>query len=73
MPIFEYRCQDCGAQFEKLTYGTDDKILCKQCSSARVEKQLSVFAVSAGSSHEAAPSCASGGGCCGMGGGRCGE
>ncbi len=46
MPIFEYRCQDCGAQFEKISYAANTKILCKKCSSSRVEKLLSVFAVS---------------------------
>lgn len=51
MPIFEYRCQDCGAQFEKISYNSRTKILCKKCSSSRVEKLLSVFAVS-GASHE---------------------
>jgi putative FmdB family regulatory protein len=49
MPIFEYRCQDCGAQFEKISYASNVKIVCKNCSSSRVEKLLSVFAVSGGS------------------------
>jgi len=54
MPIFEYRCQDCGAQFEKISYAAKTKIHCKKCSSPRVEKLLSVFAVS-GASREGLP------------------
>lgn len=46
MPIFEYHCRDCGSKFEKISYTSDDKITCKNCSSPQVEKLLSVFAVS---------------------------
>ncbi|MCL5006337.1 MAG: zinc ribbon domain-containing protein [Acidobacteria bacterium] len=55
MPIFEYQCQDCGAQFEKISYASDVKILCKNCSSPRVRKLLSVFAVSGASREELPP------------------
>lgn len=54
MPIFEYRCRDCGTQFEKISYAAKGKIVCKKCASTRVEKLLSVFAVS-GASREALP------------------
>lgn len=47
MPIFEYECQDCGSKFEKISYSSGAKVLCKNCSSSRVEKLLSVFAVAA--------------------------
>jgi putative FmdB family regulatory protein len=48
MPLYEYACADCGKRFEVLmregvTPG------CPSCRSARVEKQLSAFAVGAGS------------------------
>lgn len=52
MPIFEYKCQNCGSKFEKISYTPNAEILCKNCSSPEVEKLLSVFAVS-GTSHEA--------------------
>lgn len=45
MPIFEYQCQNCGSRFEKISYSSAEKILCKNCSSPQVEKLLSVFAV----------------------------
>ncbi len=48
MPIFEYKCRDCGAQFEKIT-SSSSEVLCKKCESPRVEKLLSVFAVTKGS------------------------
>lgn len=58
MPIFEYHCQNCGSKFEKLSYTSDVEIQCKNCSSPKVEKPLSVFAVS-GTNHER-PSCETG-------------
>jgi len=49
MPIFEYKCQDCGARFEKIVSSAPAGVLCKKCQSANVEKMLSVFAVAKGS------------------------
>ncbi len=49
MPIFEYRCRDCGARFERILSSATATTTCKKCGSQNVEKQLSVFAV-AGSS-----------------------
>jgi putative FmdB family regulatory protein len=45
MPIFEYRCRDCGSKFERISYSTNSEVVCKNCSSNQVEKLLSVFAV----------------------------
>jgi len=44
MPLFEYRCEDCGALFEKLVSRVDTPVSCVQCQSNRVRKQFSVFA-----------------------------
>lgn len=52
MPIFEYICKDCSRRFEALVYG-GKKPACPHCKSARIEQQLSVFAV-AGSSKSGA-------------------
>lgn len=49
MPIFEYQCRDCGKSFEHLASSWQSRVTCKHCSSPRVERQISVFAV-AGSS-----------------------
>jgi putative FmdB family regulatory protein len=62
MPLFEFACADCGTRFELLVReGT--ALACPSCRSARVEKQLSAFAVGAGTSRPApaaaGPACGS--------------
>ena len=52
MPIFEYQCEDCGAEFELLVR-SDTRLACPTCESTHLEKQLSVFAVRAPSSSSA--------------------
>jgi putative FmdB family regulatory protein len=44
MPIYEYRCNDCGAVSEFLVgMGSQSKPLsCKQCGSSQLEKMLSI-------------------------------
>jgi putative FmdB family regulatory protein len=46
MPIYEYRCGDCGRVFELLRpVGADATgVSCPECSSAKVERVLSCFA-----------------------------
>jgi putative FmdB family regulatory protein len=45
MPIFEYKCQDCGTRFEKIVSSFSASVLCGKCQSPNVDKMLSVFAV----------------------------
>ena len=53
MPIYEYRCKECGAEFEELTLSRDNgAVTCRKCSSRRVTRLLSTFAVGS----QAAPS-----------------
>ena len=40
MPIFEYRCEDCGQQFESLVFGQETPT-CPHCESATVCKLMS--------------------------------
>ncbi|MCC7123294.1 MAG: zinc ribbon domain-containing protein [Acidobacteria bacterium] len=56
MPLYEYECQTCHHQFELLVRESTT-IECPSCHSAELEKQLSVFAVSApaGASRAAMP------------------
>ena len=54
MPIFEYRCQQCGHKFEAILFGQQTPE-CPQCHAASLEKQLSTFAVGSKSA-SAAPS-----------------
>jgi len=39
MPIYEYRCADCGQTFETLVRG-DRTVRCPDCGSATLEKLL---------------------------------
>ncbi|MCF7847561.1 MAG: zinc ribbon domain-containing protein [Kiritimatiellales bacterium] len=71
MPIFEYQCQKCGAEFEKLVPNADTKPTCERCGAKDVERQLSTFsAMFAGSralpcSDGACPTGQPSGGCAG--------
>jgi putative FmdB family regulatory protein len=59
MPMFEYRCQGCGKQFETLVRG-GDRVQCPSCQGESLEKLLSVFAVNASGASEPAPRMAGG-------------
>lgn len=54
MPLFEFKCRDCGESFEKIVPSSTTQVVCKQCESPHVEKLLSVFAVGGGSRSAAA-------------------
>ena len=62
MPLFEYRCTDCEHAFEVLVRA-ETHLECPACHSEHLQKQLSVFAVSApgerGSSYAAPAPCGS--------------
>jgi predicted nucleic acid-binding Zn ribbon protein len=56
MPIYEYKCDDCGTKFEKLVRGSYNgaangtaaaeppKLACPSCGQDHLTQQLSVFA-----------------------------
>jgi putative FmdB family regulatory protein len=71
MPIYEYVCDDCKAQFEKIVINKAQEIACPKCASKKATIQLSVFATAgangSNSSGGFTPSSGSGGGCCGGG------
>lgn len=57
MPVFEYKCQDCGHVMEVLQKGRKaGKLACEKCGSAGLQKLLSGFAVGQGKS-SSAPAC----------------
>jgi putative FmdB family regulatory protein len=64
MPIYEYRCDDCGTKFEKLVRRAAEtaELTCPECGQPHLSQELSRFAAhSAGAKGEAAmPQCASG-------------
>jgi putative FmdB family regulatory protein len=73
MPIYEYWCRECKAQFERLRpMGSNDReIACPRCGSP-VKRMVSVVAAVGrsveGESYSAGGGCACGGGVCGCGG-----
>lgn len=72
MPIYEYRCRACEAEFEQLVRSMDgDKgMTCPKCNSKQVERRLSVFAARDGGGQGAGsmpPMC----GNCDQAGGSC--
>ncbi len=73
MPLFEYRCRDCGEQFETVVFDRHRTVTCKKCHSSRVQKLVSAFAVAGHSRKEEAARepgpCSS---CCSPQRGRCG-
>ncbi len=46
MPIYEYVCQECSRRFETIVVDSS-QVECPFCRSAKLQKQLSVFAVGA--------------------------
>lgn len=60
MPIYEYRCRNCGARFEVLVYSEGKEIVCDQCGSEDSERLMSGFAAAGTSSTSS--SCAGSGG-----------
>jgi len=69
MPIFEYKCEQCGHVMEVLHKSVNaEKVACEKCGGSKVRKLLSGFAVGQGKASEpACDSCsalpACGGGC----------
>ena len=56
MPIYSYKCKDCGKIFDLLLGVTREKteLKCKKCGSKNIEKQFSTFGIdTAGSSGNA--------------------
>ena len=68
VPIYEYVCMKCESHFEELVRN-GEKPKCPDCSSAKVQKQFSVFATKGDQPAPSFGQTAAGGGCCG---GSCG-
>lgn len=62
MPLYEYECKDCGAQFEAMAaYKDADKMKCEACGSKHVDRLISSFCSSIStSSSSPAPACGGG-------------
>jgi len=55
MPLYEYRCADCGAVFEELIGGKKEIINCPTCGENNCEKLISSFAVPGGPGNGTCP------------------
>ena len=55
MPLYEYNCHDCSAEFELLVR-SDEKPRCPECDSPKLEKLLSVPAAHTAGSRDL-PTC----------------
>jgi putative FmdB family regulatory protein len=64
MPLYEYNCRDCSAEFELLVRA-DEKPHCPECDSAKLEKLLSVTASPQGGTGDLPMSRSMPGGGCG--------
>ena len=70
MPVFDYRCSDCGKMYDvyhKVREVVDD-VVCPHCGSSKHKKLFSAATVAIGgqsSTSPSAPSCDMGGDCCG--------
>jgi putative FmdB family regulatory protein len=52
MPIYEYRCNECGEEFEKFlrSMSASKDLCCPKCGSRRVAKAISLFGTTRASS-----------------------
>ncbi len=62
MPIYEYRCMDCGGVSEILVLGKSDSVRCKDCGGTVLTKLMSAHNAPAASSGRETPES---GRCCG--------
>ena len=46
MPIYEYKCNKCADDFEKLVSGTNPDVSCPGCDSKDITKKFSLFGMS---------------------------
>lgn len=46
MPIYEYKCNECNMDFEKLVSGTNPEVSCPKCNSINIKKKFSLFGMS---------------------------
>lgn len=50
MPIYEFKCKDCGKNFEALVIGSREDIDCPQCKGTSLERLMSACAFKSGGS-----------------------
>lgn len=65
MPIFEYKCKDCGHKYDIFhkSSSNPEEVVCPECESKNSKKLLSSFSSSMNGSSSSGNSFPSGGGC----------
>jgi len=48
MPIYEYVCDQCEHEFERLVLNPSEKFGCPKCKGKKVNRKMSTFAFSSG-------------------------
>lgn len=68
MPVYEYKCEECGKKFEVLRSmkDADVEIICKSCNSNQTKRMLSTCYA-----HGTGSKSSTGSGCGGCSGGSC--
>lgn len=53
MPIYEYRCLECGERFEKFGRSANARkeVVCPRCGNTEVQKEVSLFGLMGGVAH----------------------
>ena len=62
MPMYDYRCKNCGEKFEELVFSSstpDEEITCPNCNENQSERLLSAPMVSTGGSSSSSASSSS--------------
>lgn len=67
MPIYEYACNECREEFEKLVF-SGTVVLCPKCSSGNIRKKMSTFGMGGTEKPSAGPAAS---GCSSCSGGSC--
>ena len=66
MPLYDFICDNCHEDFEELVMSANkvDQVICPECGSHQVQRQLSLVAGlgSSGSGSSSSSSCSTGGG-----------
>jgi len=61
MPIYEYQCETCGNDFEKLIFNSEDESIdCPKCGEKKVKRLLSTTRIIGGGVENCAPNPGSG-------------
>lgn len=56
MPIYEFHCENCGNDFEKLVFSSKDKtVVCPGCGAKKIKRLLSITRAIGGGINNCAP------------------